>query len=193
MIVYDLEIKKAILAAGEAPMPGIEYCSGWKDHKGQGISVLCAYDYTQDRYRVFCDDNLRGFQDLVDGGSLVIGFNSQHFDDQVCNAHGLQVKTGYDLLREIYKALGLDPFPSKYGPEYRGFSLDAMAVANGLGAKSGQGSLAPVDWQQGRVGSVVDYCLQDVRITKGLVDLVLSGTPLFAPDGRKLFLRKPEF
>ena len=191
MIVYDLEIKKAILSAGQDPTPGIEYCNGWKDHKGQGISVLCAYDYAQVRYRVFCGDNLCEFQNMVKD-TLVVGFNSQYFDDRVCAAHGLDVKTGYDVLREIYIALGLEPWPSKYGPEYRGYSLDAMAEANGFGAKSDKGALAPVAWQRGRVGHVVDYCLNDVRITKALVDLVLEGTPLMAPDGRKLFLRKPE-
>jgi hypothetical protein len=49
---------------------------------------------------------------------MFIGFNSMDFDDRVCQANGLDVKTGYDILKENYMVLGLDPNPVKYGPEY---------------------------------------------------------------------------
>ena len=50
--------------------------------------------------------------------NMFIGFNSMDFDDRVCQANGLDVKTGYDILKENYMVLGLDPNPVKYGPEY---------------------------------------------------------------------------
>jgi len=67
---------------------------------------------------VFCDDNLPAFQELVNSTKLVIGFNSLVFDDQVCQANGLDVRIGYYILKEIYMVLGLDPNPVKYGFEY---------------------------------------------------------------------------
>ena len=51
MLVYDIETTKAV--PDRAPnVAGIEYCGGWEDHANMGISVICAYDYTTDRYRV---------------------------------------------------------------------------------------------------------------------------------------------
>lgn len=52
-LIYDIEIAKAILGPKEKPMPGVEYCQGWTDYVGMGISVICAYDCAEDRYRVF--------------------------------------------------------------------------------------------------------------------------------------------
>ena len=94
MIVYDLEIVKAILGKNESPKAGVEYCEGWHDHKGMGISVLTAYDYDTDRYHVFMEDNLKDFEKLCEG-RLVIGFNSIHFDDKVCAAAGITISTVY--------------------------------------------------------------------------------------------------
>ena len=51
LVVYDIEIQKGILGKKEKPVPGIEYCNGWNDHANMGISVICAYDYEEDRYR----------------------------------------------------------------------------------------------------------------------------------------------
>lgn len=57
MLVYDCEIEKAILGKRESRIDGIEYYAGWDDFKHMGISVIGAYDYKTDRYRVFCKDN----------------------------------------------------------------------------------------------------------------------------------------
>jgi hypothetical protein len=79
----------------------------------------------------------------VNSIKLVIGFNSLVFDDQVCQANDLDVRTGYDILKENYMVLGLDPNPVKYGPEYKSYGLNAMAMANGLDVKSDHGAFAP--------------------------------------------------
>lgn len=172
MLVYDCEIKKAILGKkNEAPIDGIEYCAGWHDHANMGISCICAYDYDEDRYRIFLEDNLDDFADLAHNRETLIGFNSIGFDNKLCLANGLEIPTDrdYDVLVEIWKAAGLGP-EFRY-PSHIGFGLDACLKANFPGLqKSGNGALAPVLYQQGQLGQVVDYCLNDVRLTKKLVD-----------------------
>jgi hypothetical protein len=50
-----------------------------------------------------------------------------------------------------------------------------------------------VQWQRGDFGTVIDYCLTDVYLTKQLMDRVLAGEPIVSPKtGRTLMLRIPE-
>lgn len=177
LLIYDLEIVRAIRSNDQEPFKiGIEYCGGWDNKANMGISCLCVYDYAEDRYRVFFEDNMGAFYELADKRTLV-GFNSISFDDEVVKAYaqlrGLKaaVKTKYDLLVETWIAAGL-PGVFQSNATHGNFGLGKMAQANlGIG-KSGSGALAPVDWQQGRRGTVVDYCLHDVWMTKRLIDLV---------------------
>ncbi len=174
MIIYDCEIVKAIAKKDEPRIEGIEYCDGWRDFENMGISVICAYDYAEDRYRVFTGDNMSAFQALVDDTDVVIGFNSLAFDNPLCRANGLNVSDdkSWDLLAEIWAGAGL---PKKFeSPTHIGFGLDACAAANFGAQKSGNGALAPIAWQRGEVGGVIDYCINDVRLTKMLVDRVID-------------------
>lgn len=196
-IVYDLEIKKAIPPDQGKRLEGIDYCAGWSDHKGMGISVLGCYDYKTNRYRVFCDDNLSDFAFMVSSCCYVVGFNNICFDNKVCEAQewisflGYTYKN-YDISGEIYRAKGLKPFPDDFTAPYRGYSLNAICQANGLGYKSGHGEQAPVQWQQGKIGSVIDYCLHDVSLTKALFDRILAGQPIVDPKTLEdLYLRSP--
>lgn len=175
MIIYDCEIVKAIPPKEDsARLEGIEYAGGWWDFSNFGISVIGTYDYQEDRYRVFCADNFPEFQKLVESADVIISFNGLAFDNRLCEANGLRVpdEKSYDLLVEVWAAAGLGP---KYEyPSHAGFGLDACVKANFLNeAKSGHGALAPVQWQRGEIGAVIDYCLQDVRLTKMLVDKVI--------------------
>lgn len=193
-IVYDCEIRKAIKKKDDPGLPGIEYCGGWRDYEGMGISVIGVYDYVEDRYRVFCADNFKAFQDLVNSRKVIVGFNSLGFDNRLCEANGLEVPDdrSYDLLSRAWVAAGLGP---KWGGgAYAGFGLDACAKANFGAQKSGHGAMAPVDWQRGNIGAVIDYCLNDVRLTKRLFDLVLKQGGFTNPKDLTQFLAmaKPE-
>lgn len=192
-IIYDIEIAK-VPSPNSYCEKGIKYCSGWSDHARMGISIIGCYDYQQDRYRAFCDDNKSEFMVLLDRGPMCVGFNNIPFDNAVIAAtDGWMAPNDavcYDLLREIWIASGLEPeFNRK---THGGVGLDAVCERNFGTKKSGNGALAPVDWQRGNYGTVIDYCLNDVRLTKQLFDLVLSGKPVINPKtGAELMLRKP--
>lgn len=196
-VVYDIEIRKGILGKNEKAVPGIEYCAGWHDRANMGVSVVCGYDYRTDQYRVFFEDNFEELKlFLTEGSPALISFNGLAFDNKVLelsveNCRFTPDESDYDILVELWKGAGLDP-EFRY-PTHTGFGLDACAKANLGAAKTGNGALAPVWWQQGHFGKLVDYCLTDVKLTKALLDRVLLTGGLRDPRNPKQFLplRKP--
>jgi hypothetical protein len=88
MIVYDVEIKKAIPDRKLPNIHGIEYCAGWDDHAGMGVAVVCTYDTLKQRYGVYCDDNRQDFQEMVElqDGQLFVSYNGLSFDNRVLEA-----------------------------------------------------------------------------------------------------------
>ena len=180
IIVYDLEIVKAIPPKKvEDRETDVEYCGGWEDRAGMGISVCGVYDYLDDRYRVFCDDNKDEFIDLARRRKILVSWNGIGFDNPVIKAVwdvGFPEKMCYDLMREVKIACG---YPGDQ--IMRGFRLDEWAAANLGGGKTGDGAMAPVDWQRGRYGTVIDYCLADVWLTKRLMDRALGCGILVQP------------
>lgn len=195
-LIYDIEIVNAVPVRREPRHEGIKYCEGWHDHANMGVSVIGCYDYAEDRYRVFCEDNKEAFFAAADAADVLVSFNGIAFDNQVIrccwsSADFQPSEKCYDLLVEIWAASGLGP--SFVYPSHAGFGLDAVCAANFGTRKTGHGALAPVDWQRGRIGNVIDYCLNDVRLTKQLFDHVLAGNPLKCPKtGAALSMRSPK-
>lgn len=174
-IVYDCEIIRCIPHRHEFN-EDYEYCKGWDDFDGMGISVICAIELESDRSYTFVHPNITNFQQLINSTKLnhgsIAGFNSMSFDDNLCVTNGIIVKTDFDLLREVrfagYGSVNWEDCPKGYT-----YKLDAIARANGF-AKTGSDSLAPQLWQQGKHQEVIDYCMNDVKITKELITLFLD-------------------
>jgi hypothetical protein len=191
IIIYDLEIIKAIPNRDGSTEPGIEYCGGWQDHTNMGISVNCAYDYQENRWRVFTEDNKDEWAELLERKPVCVGFNSIPFDNSVLSATEWATPDEdicYDILRELWVASGLE-WEFAY-PSHAGFGLDATCKANGMPGKTGNGALAPLMWQRGQIGKVIDYCLTDIHRTKLLVDRIRDAGGLYSPkDGNWLAMR----
>lgn len=182
VLLYDCEILKAIPDQRYPRQEGVEYCGGWTDYKAMGISVIGVYDYREDQYRTFCADNFEEFRILANSVDSVVGFNNGGFDDLLLQAVlGWTIPTGrsHDLLSEVWVASGLGRRFA--GKQYAGYGLDALAKANGLPGKTSRGDHAPILWQRGKVGTVIDYCLNDVWLTKRLVDLCVARNYLTSP------------
>lgn len=172
-LIYDIEIVKAIQGKNDPVLEGIEYCKGWDDKQNMGVSCVCAYDEEEKRPRIFFEDNKSEFEDLFMRRGILCGFNNRRFDNQVL-AHSGWIKdmpsafgVVYDILEQIWVALGHDPEKFTY-ETHAGYGLDAVCKANKIGKKTGYGGHAPVDFQQGRYGSLVDYCMNDVWMTLNL-------------------------
>lgn len=192
-IILDCEIVNAIQGRNEPRVEGVRYCRGWDDHAGMGISCVGVYEYETDRCRVYCKDNFAALQKSVESAGVVITYNGFGFDHKLVRAAlgwNLDDK-GYDLLREIWVAAGLSPTFSY--PSHIGYGLADVSQANGGPPKTGHGATAPVLWQQGKVGEVIDYCLHDVWLTRRLVDQVRRGVPIACPKTGALLNVRPPF
>lgn len=187
-VVYDSEIIKCIPPKEGSPDPTLDYCLGWDDHSGMGISVVAvgivSTFYTT--YRAFVLDpkvnpdvpsTIDELSRCLSSGFLV-GFNSKKHDDNLLAAEmitdqGLRFAS-FDLLRAIrLAAFGNAEWtavPSGYS-----YSLDKLAKANHLGGKTGSGEFAPKLWQRKQYQQVIDYCVNDVALTVKILDLGVRG------------------
>lgn len=193
ILVYDCEIIKAIQIdfKNEAKIEGIEYCNGWDDFDNMGISVIGTYNNWNKELIAFVEENEKTldwiadrscrvrpivhFQDMIDEADVIVGFNNQHFDDNLIKANGFNIpedKVNYDILVEMWRAMGLEP-PFIY-PTHAGYSLKKTCEVNGLPPKTGDGGNAAIDWQRGKYQKVIDYCLNDVKITTDLFRKIMN-------------------
>lgn len=189
ILVYDAEILNAIPEKGVAPVEGVRYCKGWGDFEGMGVSVICAHVQGAG-YRVFLEDNFDVFRDLAqDPETLLVGFNNRVFDDSLVRLSlniNIDERRSWDLLRGVRVARGHDPGYIAGGP-----NLDSLCKANFLPGKIGNGAFAPMLWQRGKHGQVIDYCLNDVIQLKKLIELVELGRLRDHESGRILRVEMP--
>lgn len=92
--------------------------------------------------------------------SLVVGYNIQRFDYEVLRPYAgkpLRLPT-VDLLADIYRALGFR------------LSLDSVAGATLGHTKNADGLLAVQWFRDGQIEKVLDYCQQDVQVTRELYE-----------------------
>lgn len=186
-IIYDCEIKNAIPQKDEPIRPNIHYCKGWQDFLGMGIAVITVYDYHLNQYRIFCEDNLSDFAALVDDSDLIIGFNSIHFDNKLIAAHGIEFDPAknWDLYVEAKAA-------ANAGQYDKGYKLDDFVFVNFKLKKKQSGAFAPIMWQQGKIGQVIDYGLTDTWLTKMCIDQIVETGGLIDPrTGKPLSLNIP--
>ncbi len=186
MIIYDLEIQNAV-PSNNIRLNDVKYCKGWDDHVGMGLACLCLYDYANDQYRIFDEFELDELKTIIVQAECIVGFNHIRFDNKVLQTYDVIIPENrcYDILREIARA---DGTPDKIG----GLSLNAVCQANFNISKNGDGANAPVLYQNGAYGKLYDYCLNDVRLTKRLLDKIIRTGRIINPrTGKEIFVRKP--
>jgi hypothetical protein len=184
---------------------------GWDRKTELGLSVGCYWSAMDGRIYWFDTDTLMPVMEmLVASQPLMVSFNGIQFDFslmrgilrrraetlpgfegeylvKVCDAFKVLAARSYDVLAEIWKIDQANKFE-------RGLnSLDSIAQANGLGAKSGSGAEAPRDWAAGRWAKVLNYCSRDVYLTKDLFELAWTGQPIKRRGGKDITLPLPIF
>jgi DEAD/DEAH box helicase domain-containing protein len=144
-LVLDVETQRLVQEVG-----------GWDHIDKLGISVACAYDSKTDQYLSFRESELKQLIELCEE-RLVVGYNIRGFDLPVMVPYGLKIQRvdAFDIMYDL-EALTRQRF------------LKLEAVARGtLGAgKSADGLLAVEWWKKGEVQKIIDYCLQDVKVTR---------------------------
>jgi len=200
LLIYDCEIIKCIHQEWDKnpKNPKLDYCKGWEDFENMGISVIGTFNTRDNEYIAFIEnslydewfdtDNLSVFKDkkykvkslynfqkYLNEATVLVGFNNQKFDDNLIKANGFTIPTttlNYDLLAESWESMGMSR--EFIYPTHAGYSLDRFCEVNGLGRKTSSGELAPVDWQKGNYIPVIDYCINDIVLTKKLMSTIMS-------------------
>lgn len=151
--------------------------TGSNDPASLSLACVCIHDSATDAYTSYFEENLPKLWPILEKADLLIGFNSDHFDVPILNKYYsgdlVRIKS-IDLMKEIKKVLG------------RRIGLDAVASATLGKKKSGDGIHANVWWKKGEKQKVVDYCLDDVRLTKALYDFARTNGHLKYRDGKML-------
>ena len=141
------------------------------------MSVCCIYDYETDKYSSYTKETLSDMWPIFEKADMIIGFNSDHFDIPVLNKYysgDLTKIKSLDLLKEIKESIG------------RRLKLDSVAEATLNTNKSGHGGEAIVWWKNGEKQKVIDYCTDDVRITKDVYEYALKNKLLKYKDGKEI-------
>ncbi|HBV00854.1 MAG TPA: hypothetical protein DEF00_00470 [Candidatus Taylorbacteria bacterium] len=149
--------------------------TGSNDPASLSLACVCVHDSATDAYSSFFEEDLPKLWPILEGADILIGYNSDHFDIPILNKYypgDLRAIKSIDLMKEIQKALG------------RRIGLGAIASATLGKKKSADGGLAIQWWRQGEKKKVVDYCIDDVRITKELYDHALRHGKVKYVDGK---------
>jgi len=160
-IVFDIETKNIFQDVGS------------NDPAALDISVVCVYDSLTDSYTSYLEKDFGKLWPIFEHADMLIGFNSDHFDIPLLNKyyHGdLSKIKSVDILKEIHKALG------------RRVKLDNVAEATLGKNKSGHGLEAITWWKQGEIQKIIDYCIDDVKITKEIYEYALKNGSLKYKD-----------
>ncbi len=135
------------------------------DPLSMDLALVGIHDSETDTYDSFTVSELPRLWTILERADMLIGYNSDHFDIPILNryyAGDLTKIKSLDLLVEIRNSLG------------RRLKLDSIAEATLGKKKTGSGLESLEWWKQGLVEKVREYCLNDVKITKGIYDFALK-------------------
>lgn len=169
--VLDLETRRSADEVG-----------GWHRADRMGISCVCVYYSDRDETLSYSQDEVEALVEDLQRSSLIIGFNIKRFDYKVLTGHSafdFSSLNTLDILEHVHRTLG-----------YR-LSLDHLAQATLGAAKSANGLLALKWWKEGRITEIIDYCKQDVAVTRDLYLYGLQHKHLLFTNKAKQAVRLP--
>jgi DEAD/DEAH box helicase domain-containing protein len=126
-----------------------------------GLSVAVTYSTADGTFHHYTEETVDDLITELKVADLVVGFNVLNFDYEVLRAYSderLDRLPTVDMLDHIYKRLGFR------------VSLDNLATSTLGTAKSADGLQAVRWYKQGRIQEILDYCQQDVEVTRQLYE-----------------------
>jgi len=161
-IVLDIETKNSFADVG-----------GKQNLHQLKISLIGVYSYNRDEYLAFEEKELHLFEKFLKDVGVVVGFSIYNFDLPIIENHfdyRFDNHIIFDILKEIENKRG-----HKIG-------LNELAQANIGAGKNGNGLEAIELYKEGRIEELKKYCLNDVKITKDLYELILKQDYLIIPS-----------
>ena len=150
VVVFDLETQRSFAEVG-----------GRSQFHRLGVSVGVAYRYDLDEFLVVNEETISELVSLLLEASLVVGYNIRGFDYEVLRAYteeNLQKLPTLDLMFDLEERLGFRP------------KLDGVVSATLGDGKIADGLQALEWWRLGEIDKIIEYCQEDVRVTRDLYD-----------------------
>jgi DEAD/DEAH box helicase domain-containing protein len=155
---------------------------GWQNKHLMRVSVAILYETPQNVFRVYKEEDvpqlIRHLQEL----DLVVGFNIKSFDYAVLRAYtpcDFDKVPTFDILEEIHRRLGFR------------LSLDHLAERT-LGRRKSADGLQAVRWfREGQWEPLIEYCKDDVVLTRDLFYHALEKGHFIYCDRQERLLRLP--
>jgi DEAD/DEAH box helicase domain-containing protein len=152
ILYFDLETQKSADDVG-----------GWGNIHLMGLAVGIVWDSVEQKHFSYLESEASSLVKKLSTADLVVGFNVKKFDYTV-----LQPYANFDL-NEIATFDMLDDIKVKLNHR---LSLNHLAE-NSLNAKKSADGLVSLQWyKEGKIDKIIEYCKQDVEITR---DLFLYG------------------
>ncbi len=148
-LVVDLETQNLVQDVG-----------GWGHIDKLKISVACAFDSKTQKMLTFRENEIGALNDLCEE-RLVVGYNIRGFDLIILQAYGLDLSKvdAFDLMYDL-QALTRQKF----------LKLEVVAQATLGTGKSADGLMAVEWWKKGEIDKIIQYCQQDVEVTKDIFE-----------------------
>ena len=152
ILYFDLETQKSADDVG-----------GWGNIHEMKLAVGVVWDSCEQEYFSYLEGAASQLLKKLRTADLVVGFNVKKFDYGVLQPYAdfdLDEITTFDMLIDVNKKLG------------HRLSLNHLAE-NTLNAEKSADGLVSLQWyKEGKIDKIIEYCKQDVEITR---DLFLYG------------------
>ena len=152
ILYFDLETQKSADDVG-----------GWGNIHDMKLAVAVVWDSCEQEYFSYLESAASQLVKKLRTADLVVGFNVKKFDYGVLQPYAdfdLDEITTFDMLIDVNKKLG------------HRLSLNHLAE-NTLNAEKSADGLVSLQWfKEGKIDKIIEYCKQDVEITR---DLFLYG------------------
>lgn len=161
---------------------------GWEGaRRGDcGVASVVLYDTDSERYHVYDAHTIDDCVDHLNRADKLVGFNCIDFDQPCIEGYTERVieVESYDILHEVWDRLG---------EKKKGYGLGPICERTLNIGKSGNGVHAPQLFQEGRMGELIDYNLNDVFLTRKLANFIRKYGHIIDVEGNPLVMDKLEF
>ena len=148
-LIFDIETKNIFETVGS------------RDPADLDISVVCLYESESEAYLSFTEEQFPSMWPYFQNAERLVTYNGTYFDIPCLQTYApcnLSEINHVDLFVSLQQASG------------KRIGLDSVAQATLGIQKSGHGLDAVAWWNAGEVQKIIDYCIQDVKVTKALYD-----------------------
>ena len=152
VLYFDLETQKSADDVG-----------GWNNSHLMKLAVGVVWDSIDKKHFTYLEKDAERLAEKLKTADLVVGFNVIGFDYAVLQPYSpfdlLEIPT-FDMLVYVHKTLG------------HRLSLNNIAQASLNAEKSADGLISLQWYKEGKIDKIIEYCIQDVEITR---DVFLHG------------------